>query len=172
MNYYAGIGAREIPEDIRKELIKIGATLASKGYILRSGGAQGADSAFERGCDLVKGSKEIFLPWKNFNDSQSPFFLTKNYYDLEPIAKTIYLNWDNVSIGVRKMHARNVQQILGNIPGQDQPVDFVVCWTNRPADQFGGTRFGMRLAEARSIPVYNLYEELDRNRFYDLSFMK
>lgn len=56
--YYAGVGSRETPQDILNTMYKIGKYLASKGYTLRSGGAIGADTAFENGCDSVKGEKE------------------------------------------------------------------------------------------------------------------
>ena len=46
-NTYAGIGSRETPKEILKEMTKIGQELESKGYTLRSGGAIGADKAFE-----------------------------------------------------------------------------------------------------------------------------
>ena len=45
--FYAGIGSRETPPEFIDEFIKIGKWLGSHGYILRSGGADGADSAFE-----------------------------------------------------------------------------------------------------------------------------
>lgn len=58
--YYAGIGAREITPELREEFISIGQTLAERGLILRSGGAEGADKAFEDGCRIANGKKEIF----------------------------------------------------------------------------------------------------------------
>lgn len=69
--YYAGIGSRETPDDVIKMFENMASSLASKGFILRSGHADGADAAFERGCDRVGGAKEIYIPWKGFNDSKS-----------------------------------------------------------------------------------------------------
>ena len=63
--YYAGVGSRETPQDVLKIMWKIGKHLADKGYTLRSGGARGADAAFENGCDSVMGSKEIFYANNN-----------------------------------------------------------------------------------------------------------
>lgn len=169
MRYYAGIGAREIPNDVHDELVAIGLKLAQRGWTLRSGGAPGADSAFEFGagcCDSPPASKEIFLPWKGFNNNPSTLYFYSIPPKLEVIAKKIYLAWDRVSIGVKKLHARNVQQILGKDPDVSEPSQFVVCWTLRPANEFGGTRFGMKLAEQRGIPVYNLAVEEDKERFY------
>ena len=175
MKYYAGIGAREIPEDVHNELVSIGLRLAQNGWTLRSGGAQGADSAFEFGndcCSSPPPSKEIFLPWKGFNNNISPLYFHSIPPELESIAKKIYLGWDNVSIGVKKLHARNVQQILGENPGTSEPSQFVVCWTLRPVTQFGGTRVGMKLAELNGIPVYNLAIEEEKEKFYEEIFQK
>lgn len=57
MRYYAGIGSRKSPQDILKFMVKIAKSL-SDSYILRSGGAVGADKAFEYGAK----DKEIFRP--------------------------------------------------------------------------------------------------------------
>ena len=74
---YAGIGSRETPDDIIEFMMKCGAYLANKGYTLRSGGADGADLAFERGCDKYDGIKEIYLPWTGFNGSKSKLVVNK-----------------------------------------------------------------------------------------------
>jgi hypothetical protein len=173
MKYYAGIGSREIGLDIEKELIYIGLRLSYLGYTLRSGGAKGSDFAFEFGNDCNNGTKlmpipqkEIFLPWKNFNNSVSPLYLKSNYSNLELIASKIYPDWDSASDAVRRLHARNVQQILGEIPGTSEPSDFVVCYSPRPKNQYRGTMFGIELAVRNNIPVYNLISKLDSERFY------
>jgi hypothetical protein len=71
LKYYAGIGSRETPSGILTIFEKVGTFLANKGFILRSGHAPGADKAFEIGCDKVNGKKEIYLPWRNFEGSDS-----------------------------------------------------------------------------------------------------
>lgn len=59
---YEGIGSRNTPEDFKYLLFHAAKTLAMKGYTLRSGGADGADSAFEAGADIVNGKRRfIFL---------------------------------------------------------------------------------------------------------------
>lgn len=60
MPYFAGIGSRQTPQEILSLMRKTGASLTEKGLILRSGGATGADSAFEAGCDSIHAKKEIF----------------------------------------------------------------------------------------------------------------
>lgn len=46
MKYYTGIGSRQTPKDILKLMEDIAFKLAQKGYILRSGAAGGADTAW------------------------------------------------------------------------------------------------------------------------------
>ena len=170
MKAYAGIGARELPLSLNLEFIKIGRHLAQdKGLILRSGGAEGADTAFEDGCDDGSGQKEIFLPWKGFNHNKSALILPDPIpLEIVKIARDIYPRWNTVSESVRRLHARNVMQILG-ADLNDQSA-FVVCYTERPYNDqaaIGGTMFGIELAEKNNVPVYNFYIRGDREKFYN-----
>ena len=75
--YYTGIGSRTLPKEIYNKFYNLAQALGETHqgdpvFVLRSGGASGADTAFERGCDSVGGEKQIFLPWKGFNKSKSP----------------------------------------------------------------------------------------------------
>ena len=70
-NYYAGIGSRDITDNIAADMMLIGQLAAKLNWILRSGAANRADTSFEMGCDLSKGTKEIFLPWRAFNNHSS-----------------------------------------------------------------------------------------------------
>ena len=74
--YYTGIGSRDTPKKYLRYMELAATYLAENGLILRSGGADGADTAFEKGCDFVNGKKEIFLPWQNFNNNKSNHFIT------------------------------------------------------------------------------------------------
>jgi hypothetical protein len=170
MKYYAGIGARKTPKDVLEEFKCIACKLAYKGYILRSGGADGADSAFEEGCNLnsdIKYPSEVFLPWKDFNNNKSIRFITNsNRGLLFNVAKDIYPDWDNASYGVKLLHARNVQQVLGEIPSISEPTSFVICWTDRNPTESRGTMFAVNLAKMNNIKVYNFYIKGDREKFY------
>ena len=55
--HYAGIGSRKTPDDVLAFMQRIAQWLAKRNYILRSGAAQGADTAFENGAGM---KKEIF----------------------------------------------------------------------------------------------------------------
>lgn len=161
MKYYTGVGSRETPPEIIASMSSIAMTLAARDYCLRSGGAPGADTAFEQGVP-PSGAKEIFLPWRGFNGHPSPLFTPSA--EALAIAATIHPAWHRCSLGAQKLHARNVHQILG--PKLDSPSEFVVCWT-KGGVTVGGTATVIRLALQHKIPVYNLghpdeYEEFWR----------
>lgn len=167
--YYAGIGSRETPDSVLKKMEELGARLANMGFVLRSGGASGADSAFERGCDSVEGLKEIYLPWKNFNNSGSQFY-TVSESALE-IAKKVHPKWKNLSRAGQLLHGRNVYQVLGY--KLNSPSSFVVCWT-KGGEMVGGTATAMRLARSKFIPVFkigdvypNLNDEEELEKYLD-----
>ncbi len=146
---YAGIGSRVTPEPILQIMTDLGEQLARKGLTLRSGGAHGADAAFETGCDKAHGRKEIFVPWNNFNDRAMLYPLPQRAF---VIAEHFHPAWQHCSGGAKKLHARNCLQVLG--PDLDTPSDFIVCWTK----QSGGTQQALRIAKAYDIPVFNLIE--------------
>ena len=66
MKTYAGIGSRETPVRVLEAMRRCAQTLGRAGFTLRSGGAGGADTTFEKGCDDVQGEKEIYIPWNGF----------------------------------------------------------------------------------------------------------
>lgn len=142
--YYAGVGARDTPETVQKQMNKIASILERKGYSLRSGGAKGADQAFEKGCTR----KEIFLPSKS-----TPLWakVFTDHFHPNPNALKEY---------PRMLMDRNALQILGR--DGNTPVDFVVCWT-KDGKASGGTGHALRIAEFYNIPIYNLHnpEEVD-----------
>lgn len=150
MNAYAGIGARITPPEVLILMQKVGKFLAKEGFTLRSGGAKGADTAFEQGCDEVGGAKEIFLPWKCFNGHSSKLYgHTQAAYKM---AKLYHPKWEFLLPTVREMMARNSHQVLGL--DLNDPVKFICCWTkNGMVD--GGTGQALRIANALKIPIVN-----------------
>jgi hypothetical protein len=156
--YYSGIGSRETPSDILSLMVDIGKFLARKGYILRSGGANGADKAFEQGCDLVRGEKEIYLPWKGFNDNSSELYLkSKTLKEIKDkafeLASQYHPAWDQLNYGAQCLMARNGMQVLGQ--DLNTPVEFVICW-NLGGFTHGGTSQALRIALDRKIPIFML----------------
>jgi len=180
--YYAGIGSRSTPAEVLGKMTSIAGKLCDLGYVLRSGGAPGADTAFEAGVDLnydqraemVKCNerseatgidcgicplphcpyvrKEIYLPWRGFQGRDDGIVV----HDMSAamlMAKVFHPNWSACSPAARKLHARNCFQVLGQ--DLETPVEFVVCWT-KGGKGGGGTGQALRIARARKIPIYDL----------------
>lgn len=150
---YAGVGARNTPDYILRLMESVSKKLAEDGFVLRSGAAAGADTAFEAGCKKVNGKSEIFLPWRNFNNSDSSLVVKKEAFK---IAETVHPNWNALSDGARKLQARNSHQLLGY--DLNHKSLFVICWT-KEAKIIGGTGQAIRLAKKFNIPVFNMADK-------------
>lgn len=161
---YAGIGSRETPEDILGMMRDIAKALALRGYTLRSGGAQGADQAFEYGTPACY-DMEIFVPWSGFENKPDLMKLTPGELgNAMKIAEQFHPNWAACSQGARKLHTRNVFQVLGR--DLQSPSKFVICWT-RDGKATGGTGQALRIAEHHKIPIINLQRLEDRVKIYN-----
>lgn len=149
---YTGIGSRNIPSQIEQLFVNVGKYLANESYCLRSGGASGSDQAFERGVDSISGYKEIYLPWKRFenNDSQLYFISDESY----KIAKQFHPRFDLLSFGAKKLIARDGYQVLGYDLLCPTPSDFVICYTEN-ASGSGGTGQALRIAKHYNIPIFD-----------------
>lgn len=154
MYKYAGIGSRSTPTDVLDKMGKIAIYLASQQWVLRSGGADGADLAFENAANSVGGEIEIFLPWKGFNGSKDSRFCVVTEEALD-IASKIHPAWSRCNDAAKLLHGRNVYQILGW--GLNDPVDLVICYAKIELGKpTGGTATAINLALSRNIPVVNL----------------
>lgn len=153
---YAGIGSRHAPPDILERMTVAAGRLARTGYTLRSGGAEGADTAFELGAGDMK---EIYLPWRGFNNNPSPLHPpSSEAFDL---AASFHPGWHRLSPAAKKLMARNSHQVLG--ADLKSPSGFVVCWTPDGAEteaqrgpKTGGTGQAIAIAGRHGIPVFNL----------------
>lgn len=151
---YTGIGSRETPPNICDQMIHIAEVLAGIGFTLRSGAADGADTAFESGVSNPN-LKEIFLPWKGFNGSLSPLhgWPSPTIEKLaHAIAMSTHPNWSACSDAAQKLHMRNVAQVLGH--DLESHSLFVICWTPKGKGT-GGTGQAIRLARQYDIPVFD-----------------
>lgn len=164
MKFYAGIGSRQTPPPIISTMSRIALRMGELGWTLRSGGAKGADFAFEAGApaDL----KEIYLPWEGFNNRSFSDKGVRPIQDLtgyEEIAAKYHPAWDRCSNDARAFHTRNVAQIRG--ASIEEPLSsLVICWTPQ-GEGGGGTGQAIRIARAYDIPVFDLFfgmEELGK----------
>lgn len=156
---YAGIGSRQSPPRILELMTRIGEALGRDGWVLRSGAADGADAAFEKGCDQVGGTKQIFLPWRNFNRHPSLLLPTPQAYLM---AEIYHPNWAACSKAVRSFHARNMHQVLG--PTLEDPVSMIICYTPNGLGG-GGTGQAIRVARDHGIEVHDLGLPIVANDF-------
>jgi hypothetical protein len=165
--YYAGIGSREAPSEVMAFMTISAWFLSTQEYVLRSGGADGADMACELGS--YDHLKEIFLPYKKFNKNESPLYLeafdpqlVANAYEM---AKKYRPGLEEAGKPTHKFMTRNMMQIHGLHLAD--PVDFVLCWTKNGKD-IGGTGAAIRCAWDHGIEVFNIYNPKEKEAFLDL----
>jgi hypothetical protein len=159
--YYTGIGSRKTPKEILIKMEEVARRLALQGKILRSGGADGADSAFEEGCKKAEGKMEIYLPYKNFRVKDgricTQFDLIINKEKSKEIFEELASEYKDFNKNspdyIYQLMQRNMHQVLGE--NLDSPSSFVICYTPNGED-IGGTRWALRLARKYNIPIYNL----------------
>lgn len=151
--YYTGIGSRETPANALAAMKNAAAHLASEGLVLRSGAADGADMAFEEGCDANNGGKEIYIPWNGFNGRTAGPSVHAGVTDIAlGVASQFHPNWDACTKGAKQLHGRNVYQVLGL--GLNAPSTMVLCWTPG-AKGGGGTGQAIRIARHHNVPVFD-----------------
>lgn len=158
--YYAGIGARKTPFPVLQFMEKVAEALEKQGWILRSGGAEGADSAFERGVKAME-NKQIFRANQPICEAA---FATVDRYHPSP---------DRLGTFPRRLMARNAYQVLGPDFGKtgenlQPPSSMVICWTpdgcRRHSERLygtGGTGQAISIADDKGIKVFNLRNQED-----------
>ena len=160
LRFYSGIGARATPPEMLSLMTRAAFALLKRGYVLRSGHAIGADSAFERGAGAAA---QIFLPAAGWRGSASAFHegtLGEEIWGrAREIATAHHPAFGNLSRFVQDLHTRNVFQVLG--PALDSPSEFVLCWT-ADGEASGGTGQALRIAATYGVPVYNLQRARER----------
>lgn len=170
---YTGIGSRETTEDVEKIMFHIGVVNGKSKIELRSGGADGSDFAFERGCLSVFGPKEIFLPWKGFGSkwnrkpaSNDDVFNNENAVKMVKELAEEYGDYkEEAEDWYWKLLGRNMHQILGK--NLDKPTNEVVCYTEGGKEK-GGTRWAIRCAKQHNIKVYNLGNASQRDEYLSI----
>lgn len=155
---YAGIGARKTPPEVLQVMTALASRMEEEDWKLRSGGAAGADSAFEAGV-TNPANRAIYLPGSTFNQrsAQMPGMHNSTRLPgwqqaLETVAE-YHPAPERLSPFAKNLMARNAMQMLG--PRMDRPADLVVAYT--PGGQVtGGTGQALRMAGNLGIPVRNL----------------
>lgn len=150
--YYAGIGSRSTPEGVLRMMVKVGEAYSRAGWILRSGGASGADSAFEDGA-----GDEAEIYKASIKKRVSPVIWSKAV----KIAGRFHPVWAQLPDYAKDLHARNVFQVLGK--DLETPSLVVICWTpdgcldhSDRSIETGGTGTAISIASCAGIPILNL----------------
>lgn len=156
---YAGIGSRETPSEVLKQMTEIAKELESRGYTLNTGitfggKKEGADKAFSDGAT----KKNLFSPEKQGSRKKE-----------QAIAKEIHPKPEALSEGGLKLMARNTNQIFGD--DLDTPVDFVLFYAkediSNPLRPQGGTGQAVEIARRKGIPTINMADTNWRNQLED-----
>jgi hypothetical protein len=154
MKYYTGVGSRKTPKHVLVIITKVATKLCQEGWILRSGGADGADKAFELGSS--KEMRHIYYA----NDATD---------EAIKLASLYHPAWYKCSDYAKKLHGRNSLQVLGR--DLMTPSKFVICWTpdgcihhNSRKFETGGTGTAISIASLHGIEIFNLQnkEHFDR----------
>lgn len=167
---YTGIGSRETPEEVLEWMTMFASVMEENCIKLRSGGADGADSAFEKGA---RREKEIFIASNGIRGryrSTLVIPLTDLTEDKQEEcankAAGIHPAWDRCTDWAKAMHSRNILQIEGT---EGVLTDFVVYWAkyDKHFNPKGGTATAVNYAKSLGIPTFNLNIPTEKNQLLD-----
>lgn len=173
MKYFTGVGSRSTPKNILELMEKFAHKASKERWVLRSGGADGADSAFQKGAteSPLVFDPEIYIPWKGFNGwevADRGIMIPKlgsHWGEAVELAKQFHPAWDNCSDGAKALHTRNIFQVMGR--DLKTPSSFLLCYSVPKGNSIsGGTRTAWEYAKDRGIPCYNLFHEDVQERIF------
>ena len=171
---YAGVGSRRTPPDVLDSMSDIAQTLGDAGTALSTGGADGADKAFETGALRTDAPITVHTPWPGYNgyrpgrDPETHIDIVhptsterlegRTYADL---AREHHPYWQRCSRGARALFVRNVSILAGAFDddGRPLPVRAVIAYTPNGLPvgrEAGGTGHTLRTAASLDIPCVNL----------------
>jgi len=177
----ACVGSRALDPSALALLTAIGASLVTAGWIVHSGGAQGADQAFARGAAQALGATAhapgglvIHLPWASYERAAADAAVRQSggraLIDLQaftPDERTTALQFhpapDRLSPAGITLMTRNVRIVCPQGLTAD-PVHLVIAYpSNRRGG--GGTGQALRLAESFGIPIHDLRDPTLRAQY-------
>jgi len=149
-----GIGSRNTPPEICTLFTELGQEAKDRGWWVRSGHAEGADYAFEKGAG---DNCIVYIPWKGFNKDRVILGVPRYASELrDDVLKIVFKHEPyakDLSQGVQHIKSRNVYQILGE--DLNTPSDVVVCWTPE-GEVVGGTGLAIKIAQQHNVPIINV----------------
>ena len=172
---YAGIGSRQTPPAVLDAMARIAHALGNAGVALSTGGADGADQAFETGALRTRAPLTVHTPWPGYNGYRPGADARPSVNVIRPrpadtlqghtyadLARRHHPAWDGLrSRGVRALFVRNVSILAGALDadGDALPVRAVIAYTPNGLARgraAGGTGHTLRIAEELGIPAVNL----------------
>lgn len=160
---YAGIGSRDTPDDILELMYEISKYLDKHGWTLNSGGARGADTAFEAGSS----KSQIFLPYNGFNNhyiEDNVKYIVPDLKASDSFVEDYHPYGYKLTGRTRQLISRNTYQVLGK--DLKTPVQFIVCWTPF-GHGGGGTGQALRIAPDYGVKIFDLGNTFTYNNIYD-----
>lgn len=167
--FYTGVGSRDITPDETTLITAIGKKMATLGYKLRSGAADGADTAFELGCLETSLDREIYVPWNGFNKRFCGIYIKEPSDNQFATARKFLVNnhilpwFDNMNMLSQLFHVRNYYQVVG-FSGVRSRVCVYAANENR-GEPVGGTRTAVMVSRHFGIPTFNLRDWDEREEF-------
>lgn len=158
------IGSRRIDPNQFNYIVAVAKAFAKRGWVIKTGCADGADYASMVGCREVDPTLlTLYLPWARYNESYQRDTDHKLIYDerdqqflfwKESVAK-YHPAPQRLSRGAFALMARN----YGIVSGADVVVAMPMSITD-----VGGTGQGMRIAKDLDIPLYTVCDKDERQR--------
>lgn len=151
---YTVTANKEIPDNVLENIKKIIKELEIKGYILRTGGMDGPEDAFEKSTS----KKEIYLPWRGFAEKESKF--TYAHPAAKILAARYQSGFDGLKNFVQAFLIKNVRIVLGT--ETKSPSLFMIVWTEDGAESLseksvrtGNSGHAIAIASDLGIPIFN-----------------
>ena len=147
------VGSRKAPEFIQYVASEIGRYLASKGYVRRSGGALGMDSAW-----LKYGPYDNDEIYRHDNRRGCINVCDYDLHEYMELAESLVPRWDYLDDVSKLLHARNCCQVLGtDLKTPSKALFYYAELSNKCVK--GGTASSVRLAQRHNIPTFNLRDK-------------
>jgi len=177
----ACVGSRTLDPSALALLTAIGASLVTAGWIVHSGGAQGADQAFARGAAHALGTTVhpagglvIHLPWASYERAAADAAVRQSggraLIDTQPFTPD---EWRTAARAPRRPDRFNPYDVplladtLRILCPQDlaDPVHLVIAYPSNGRDPGGDTDQAFRLAESFGIPLHDLRDPALRAQY-------
>lgn len=131
--------------------------LSDKNFVLRTGGG---NTDIENLFEASTPHKELYLPWKNFNEKDSKIVRYSDH--IREIAQWQQPSYESLVPFKQSFINRNIAVVLGK--EGTSPLRFLICWSQdgieHPAHRTSATGFigiCITVAGLIKVPIFNLH---------------